>query len=82
MKSYRIDVPKPAIKDPEGNEVRLYEVGEIVKAKAEWQETLMEAFVGNGWATEIKIIEPEQTTDPVKATIKAKTNRAPRKKAT
>ena len=80
MKTYRIDVPKPAATKADGTDVRLHEAGEVVKAKSVWQKELMERFVANGWATEIKMVEPEKTTEPVEAEIKPKRGR-PRKAA-
>jgi hypothetical protein len=80
MKKYRIDVPKAGANNAEGVDVRLYEAGEMVEAKEDWQENLMQAFVSNGWATEIKMVEPEETTVPVEAEIKPKRGR-PRKAA-
>lgn len=77
MKTYRIEVPKPGATDASGMNVRLYEAGETVKAKAAWQKELMDRFVANGWAIETKMDAPAETSKPVKAEVKAK----PKKKA-
>lgn len=77
MKQYKVVVPKPGANDPVGIELRLYEAGEIVKAKEKWQKELMEAFVSNGWAIETKMDAPNETSAPAKAKVKA----APRKKS-
>lgn len=77
MKTYRIEVPKPGATNADGTDVRLYEAGETVKAKAAWQRDLMDRFVANGWAIETKMDAPDETTAPVKAEVKAK----PKKKA-
>lgn len=61
MKTYRIEVPKPAPSKADGSQVRLYEHGEIVKAKAGWQQDAMDRFVQNGWATELKVDSPSET---------------------
>ena len=72
MKQYKIVVPKPGADDPVGINIRLYEAGEIVKAKESWQTELMDAFVANGWAIETKMDAPAETSAPVKAKVKAK----------
>lgn len=77
MKTYRIEVPKPGATNADGTDVRLYEAGETVKAKAGWQKELMDRFVANGWAIETKMDTPDETTAPVKAEVKTK----PQKKA-
>ena len=83
MKTYRIEVPKPGANSADANDVRLYEAGETVKAKAAWQKDLMDRFVANGWAIETKMDSPDETTAPVKAEVKAKPkkNTAPKKPA-
>jgi hypothetical protein len=72
VKQYKVVVPKPGAYDPAGIDIRLYEAGEIVKAKESWQAELMDAFVANGWAIETKMDAPEETSAPVKAKVKAK----------
>lgn len=83
MKTYRIQVPKPGANSADENDVRLYEAGETVKAKAAWQKDLMDKFVANGWAIETKMDSPDETTAPVKAEVKAKPKKktAPKKPA-
>jgi len=84
MKTYRIEVPKPGATNADGSEVRLYEAGETVKAKAGWQKDLMDRFVANGWAIETKMDAPDEVSAPVKAEVKAKPKKkaAPKKAAT
>lgn len=76
MKSYKVIVPKPAAKNEAGTEVDLYTADEVVTPSGEWQEKLMEAFVENGWAMEVKTVQPEETV-VVQAEIKAEEEAAP-----
>jgi hypothetical protein len=61
MKSYKILVPKPAAMDESGNTVGLYAADDVVTPDSAWQKAIMESFVDNGWAMEIKAIKPEET---------------------
>ena len=58
--AYKVLVPKVGAGDKHGASHRLYEHGEIVEAKASWQKDLMQTFVNNNWAIEIKT---EDTSD-------------------
>ena len=67
-KSYKILVPKPASANKDGTDVKLYQSEEIVDAKESWQDDVMQAFVENGWAMEVKVEGgAEETSEPVRA---------------
>tara|TARA_A200000159_G_scaffold49797_1_gene45993 strand:- start:310 stop:708 length:399 start_codon:yes stop_codon:yes gene_type:complete len=65
-KKYKIVVPKAGASNELGTEVKLYEADEKIEAKEEWQEAMMESFVANEWAIEIKDDAPEEVGEPVK----------------
>ena len=46
-KSFKIVVPKVGATNELGTESKLYVHNEVVEAKEEWQQSLMEAFVQN-----------------------------------
>lgn len=54
-KQFKVLVPKPAASNANGTDVRLYQAGEIVEASESWLEEVMEAFVANDWAMELKV---------------------------
>ena len=58
---YKIIVPKAGSANEIGSQSRLYELDEVVDASEPWQKDLMARFVENGWALEIKVIEPKET---------------------
>ncbi len=60
-------VPKAGSNNAEGSDVKLYELDEQVDATEEWQQDLMNQFVENGWAVEIKNDSPEEEGEPVRA---------------
>jgi hypothetical protein len=60
-KKYNIIIPKPGADDEFGATTRLYTASEQVNAEEKWQEELMETFVANGWAEEIKVDAPVET---------------------
>lgn len=66
MKKYKILVPKAGANNEQGTEVKLYQLDELVDANEEWQESLMNAFVSNGWAMEVKVDKPSDQGEPVK----------------
>ena len=68
-KSFKIVVPKVGATNELGTESKLYVHNEVVEAKEEWQQCLMEAFVQNNWAMEIKVEDTSdlETTEPVRA---------------
>ncbi len=62
-KVYKMIVPKPGAANKDGNEVRLYAHDEVIEAKEDWQGEVMETFVANGFAMEVKMDSVEQTAD-------------------
>ena len=58
---YKIIVPKAGSANEIGSQSRLYELDEVVDASEPWQKDLMARFVENGWALEIKVVEPKET---------------------
>ena len=64
-KKYKIVVPKAGASNELGTEVKLYQADEKVDAKEEWQESMMESFVANNWAIEIKDDMPDEVGEPV-----------------
>lgn len=62
-KVYKMIVPKPGTANKDGNEVRLYAHDEVIEVKEDWQEEVMETFVANGFAMEVKMDGVEQTVD-------------------
>ena len=61
MKSYKVLVPKPAAMDENGTTIGLYAADSVVTPAGEWQESIMETFVENGWAMEVKAVQPEES---------------------
>ena len=72
-KKYKILVPKAGADDKFGTQVKLYQLDEIVDAKEEWQDSLMGAFVQNGWAMEVKADSADESVE-VEADIKRARN--------
>lgn len=73
---YKIMVPKAGSANEIGSESRLYELDEVVDASEPWQKDLMAIFVENGWAMEIKVVEPKETV-----TLEAKVEVSEKKEA-
>ena len=67
MAKYKIIVPKAGAANEQGTEVKLYEAESIIDASENWQDSLMQAFVANGWAMEVKVDSPEEKGEPVRA---------------
>ena len=61
--AYKILVPKPAASNSHGTETKLYEAGELVDAKEDWQKSIMDSFVQNGWAIETKDVQTENEVE-------------------
>jgi len=81
MKSYKIIVPKPA-EDAEGK-VNFYEEGTIIAItddKKDSEAAVMERFLDNGWAIEVKTVEPEVTKPAPKAKAEKETDNLNAKK--
>ena len=64
-RKFKIIVPKPASSNEKGTEVKLYKANEIVDSQGEWQDSVMETFINNGWAMEVKVDSVEETLDVV-----------------
>ena len=60
MAKYKVIVPKAGAADEHGTSAKLYPVDEIVDANEDWQEELMQTFMANGWAVEVKVDAPEE----------------------
>lgn len=68
-RKYKILVPKPAIVDENSADMVLHKADDIVISKGKWQEEIMDTFVENGWAMEVKVDSVEETLD-VEAEVK------------
>jgi len=64
-RKFKIIDPKPASSNEKGTEVRLYKANEIIDSQGEWQDSVMETFINNGWAMEVKVDSVEETLDVV-----------------
>ena len=64
-RTFKVIVPKPASSNEKGTEVRLYKANEIIDSQGEWQDSVMETFINNGWAMEVKVDSVEETLDVV-----------------
>tara|TARA_R100000773_G_scaffold39231_1_gene34619 strand:+ start:309 stop:668 length:360 start_codon:yes stop_codon:yes gene_type:complete len=67
MAKFKIVVPKAGSANELGSDIKLYEADEKIDAKEKWQEDLMQTFVENGWAVEIKAEDIEEEGEPVRA---------------
>jgi hypothetical protein len=70
-KKYKILVPKPAIADENSADMVLHKADDIVVSKGKWQEEIMDTFVENGWAIEVKVDSVEESIE-VAAEVKPK----------
>jgi len=68
-RTFKVIVPKPASSNEKGTDVRLYKANEIIHSEGQWQDDLMESFIANGWAMEVKVDSAEQTIQ-VEAEVK------------
>lgn len=68
-RKFKIIVPKPASSNAKGTEVKLYKANEIINSEGAWQDDVMETFMNNGWAMEVKVDSAEETLD-VEAEVK------------
>jgi hypothetical protein len=68
-RKFKIIVPKAGASNEFGTDTKLYIYNENVEAKESWQEDLMNVFVKNGWAMEIKDDELSEVevAEPVRA---------------
>ena len=68
-RKFKIVVPKPASANEHGTEVKLYKHNEIIESEGQWQDDVMDLFVNNGWAMEVKVDSVEEKLD-VEAKVK------------
>jgi len=68
-RKFKIIVPKPASSNEKGTDIRLYKANEIVDSEGQWQDDVMETFINNGWAMEVKVDSIEETVQ-VEAEVK------------
>jgi hypothetical protein len=72
-KKFKIMVPKPASANEHGTDVKLYKADEIIESEGQWQDDVMQTFVENGWAMEVKMdsadeaVAVEADVEPVRA---------------
>ena len=62
-KKYKILVPKPAAAKEDGTEIKLYVADEIVESEGSWQDNIMDQFVMNGCAIEVKMDSAEEVVE-------------------
>ena len=60
---FKMIVPKAGANDEFGSTAKLYPLDEIVEPTEDWQKELMETFVGNGWAVEVKVDKAEEVAE-------------------
>ena len=68
-RKYKILIQKTATGNEYGSESKLYEADDILECNAVWEQSLMDTFVENGWAMEVKVDSVEKTVQ-VEAEIK------------
>lgn len=68
-RKFKIIVPKPASSNEKGTDIRLYKANEIVDSAGKWQDEVMDTFINNGWAMEVKVDSVEETVE-VEAEVK------------
>lgn len=70
-RKFKIVVPKPASCNEHGTEVKLYQVDEIIESEGTWQDDVMDKFIENGWAMEVKMDSADVVVD-VEADVEPK----------
>ena len=68
-RTFKIIVPKPASSNEKGTDVRLYKANEIIESEGDWQDEVMDTFIQNGWAMEVKVDSVDETVE-VEAEVK------------
>ena len=63
MAQYKIIVPKAGSANEHGTNARLYALDEVVDGDEPWKEELMQTFMANGWAVEVKVDAPEEVAE-------------------
>tara|TARA_R110000868_G_scaffold143949_1_gene362677 strand:- start:6885 stop:7253 length:369 start_codon:yes stop_codon:yes gene_type:complete len=62
-RKFKILVPKPATSNEHGTEVKLYKANEIIESVGDWQDSLMDTFIENNWAIEVKMDSVPETLE-------------------
>jgi len=62
-RKFKIIVPKPASSNEKGTDIRLYKANEIIDSAGQWQDDVMDTFINNGWAMEVKVDSIEETVE-------------------
>ena len=62
-RTFKIIVPKPASSNEKGTDVRLYKANEIIDSEGDWQDEVMDTFIQNGWAMEVKVDSVDETVE-------------------
>jgi hypothetical protein len=62
-RKFKIMVPKPASSNEHGTEVKLYKANEIIESVGGWQDSLMDTFIQNNWAIEVKMDSVPETLE-------------------
>jgi len=60
-RTFKIIVPKPASSNAKGTDVKLYKANEIITSEGPWQDEVMDTFISNRWAIEVKVDSVEET---------------------
>ena len=63
MAQYKIIVPKAGASNEHGTSAKLYALDELVDGDEPWKEELMQTFMANGWAVEVKVDAPEEVAE-------------------
>ena len=64
---FKMIVPKAGANDEFGATAKLYPLDEIVEPQEDWQKELMQTFVTNGWAIEVKVDKAEEVAEVKRA---------------
>ena len=62
-KKFKMIVPKAGASNEQGSDLKLYGLDEVVEVKETWQEDLMNTFIENGFAMEVKMDSADQTAE-------------------
>ena len=63
MAQYKIIVPKAGASNEHGTSAKLYALDELVDGDEPWKEELMQTFMANGWAVEVKVDAPKEVAE-------------------
>lgn len=70
-KKYKILTTKPATGNKEGSITKIYQKDKIINAEDQWQKEIMDVFVNNSWAMEVKMDSVEDTLN-LESSVKPK----------